>query len=49
MIPMKEAELMAQQIPKSQLVKINRAGHLANFEQPEKYNQALLDFLNTLI
>ena len=48
-IPMKEAELMAQQIPKSQLVKINRAGHLVNLEQPEKYNQALLDFLNTLI
>jgi pimeloyl-ACP methyl ester carboxylesterase len=48
-IPMKEAELMSQQIPKSRLVKINNAGHLVNLEQPELYNQALLEFLNTLI
>lgn len=48
-IPMKEAELMAQHIPKSQFVKINRAGHLVNLEQPKIYNQAVLNFLNTLI
>jgi len=48
LIPIKEAELMNHQIPTSHLVKIKDAGHLPNIEQPEKYNQAVRGFLQTL-
>jgi 3-oxoadipate enol-lactonase len=49
LIPVKEAEIMNRQIPNSQLVKITDAGHLPNLEQPEKYNQAVRDFLLSLV
>jgi pimeloyl-ACP methyl ester carboxylesterase len=48
-IPLKEAELMSQQIPNSNLVKIDNAGHLVNLEQPAKYNQAVGEFLSSLV
>ena len=49
LIPLKEAELMNHQIPTSHLVKITDSGHLPNLEQPEKYNQAVRDFLQILV
>jgi len=47
-VPMNEAELMERKISNSRLVKINDAGHLPNLEQPDKYNQAIRDFLRSL-
>jgi pimeloyl-ACP methyl ester carboxylesterase len=49
LIPLKESEIMNHQIPNSRLVKIIDAGHLHNLEQPEKYNQAVRDFIQTLV
>jgi 3-oxoadipate enol-lactonase len=48
LIPVKEAEVMEQSIPNSQLIILPEAGHLANMEQPDKFNQALVAFLDTL-
>lgn len=45
-IPLRESELMHQQIASSRLVVIPGAGHLLNMEQPEKYNQTVREFLN---
>ncbi|MBO6757598.1 MAG: alpha/beta fold hydrolase [Roseibium sp.] len=39
-------EKMAGRIPGAQYVCLKGAGHLANMEQPDAYNAALLDFLN---
>jgi pimeloyl-ACP methyl ester carboxylesterase len=39
------AEKMASAIPSAQLVKIENAGHYSNLEQPEAFNQALVDFI----
>lgn len=49
LIPVSEAEKMKQIIPDSRLVVIPGAGHLVNMEQPEKYNQAIRDFINQLV
>lgn len=49
LIPLKEAESMQHQISNSRLVKIPAAGHLPNLEHPDIYNQAVRDFLLTLI
>jgi 3-oxoadipate enol-lactonase len=46
--PVSAAEAMHEKIPGSQLVVIEQAAHLANVEQPEAFNKALLDFLATL-
>jgi pimeloyl-ACP methyl ester carboxylesterase len=43
--PPSEAEAMQRQIPQSHLVVIPGAGHLANLEAPEAFNQAILDFV----
>ena len=48
LIPLNEAELMAKQIPNSNLVKITAAGHLPNLEQPCIFNEAVRDFLIAL-
>jgi len=39
------AEKMADAIPDAKLVKIENAGHYSNLEQPEAFNQALIDFI----
>ena len=39
------ARAMANRIPGAKLVLMKGAGHLANLEQPEVFNQLLLDFL----
>ena len=49
LIPIKEAEMMEQQIPNSHLSKIINAGHLPNLEQPIEFNAALRDFIQTLV
>jgi pimeloyl-ACP methyl ester carboxylesterase len=36
---------MAQRIPGAELVVLEACGHLSNLEQPERFNEALLDFL----
>jgi len=41
-----DAEAIERGIKGSLLVVIDNAGHLMNLEQPELFNQALLDFLN---
>jgi pimeloyl-ACP methyl ester carboxylesterase len=43
-----EGRAMAAAIPDARFVQINQAGHLANLEQPEQVNEALLDFLAPL-
>jgi 3-oxoadipate enol-lactonase len=48
LIPVGEAETMRQKIPNSRLVIIPEAGHLPNMEQPEKFNQAVGEFIQTL-
>lgn len=48
MIPVDESRRMASGIRGAKLVIIPRAGHLANVEQPEAFNDALHAFLKTL-
>jgi len=43
--PPELARAMAQRIPGAKLLMLEGTGHLANLEQPERFNQALLDFL----
>lgn len=46
--PVADAEAMHRLIPQSALVVVDRAGHLPNLEQPERFNAALLGFLGRL-
>jgi len=48
LIPVDESRAMATAIPGATLVIVPRAGHLANLEQPEAFNQALHGFLAKL-
>jgi pimeloyl-ACP methyl ester carboxylesterase len=48
MIPVDESRRMARDIKGAKLVIVPGAGHLANIEQPEPFNAALSEFLNTL-
>jgi 3-oxoadipate enol-lactonase len=43
--PPAHAEALARAIPGAKLVKIPKAGHIANLEDPAAFNIALLDFL----
>jgi len=43
-----EGRALAAGIPDARFVQIEEAGHLANLEQPEQVNEALLDFLAPL-
>jgi 3-oxoadipate enol-lactonase len=43
--PPELAREMARRIPGAQLSMFELTGHLANLEQPEKFNQVVLDFL----
>jgi pimeloyl-ACP methyl ester carboxylesterase len=36
---------MQTEVPGARFAEIRGAGHLANVEQPERFNAALLDFL----
>jgi 3-oxoadipate enol-lactonase len=44
--PPELAREMARRIPGAELVMFDRTGHLANLEQPDRFNKALLDFLS---
>lgn len=46
--PLKESQAMAKAIPGAKLVKIAGAGHLANLENPEAFNRALVEFADSL-
>ena len=48
MIPVEESRRIASAIPGAQLVIVPGAGHLANLEQPEAFNDALKGFLSAL-
>ena len=48
MIPVDESRKMAAAIPGATLVIVPGAGHLANLEQPDAFNNALNTFLTTL-
>ncbi len=49
LIPVSEAELMFKAIPDAELVVIPDAGHLPNLEQPDMFNDAVIDFLEELL
>lgn len=48
MTPVKYSEFLASKIAQSQLVVIDGAGHSVMLEQPEKVNQALVEFVSRL-
>ena len=45
--PVADAELMRREIRGSRLVVLEDAGHITSMEQPERFNQALTEFLRT--
>ncbi len=46
--PPADMQFMAEHIPDARFITIPRAAHLANLEQPEAFNQALIAFLEEL-
>jgi 3-oxoadipate enol-lactonase len=48
LVPFAETKEMAKAIPKARLELIPRAGHLANLENPEPFNDVLLTFIKGL-
>ena len=44
--PQEHAEMMARGVAGAQLALLPEGGHLVNLEQPNRFNQALLDFLH---
>ncbi|MEU9981831.1 alpha/beta fold hydrolase [Streptomyces sp. NPDC050856] len=47
--PVRDAEALHALVPHSALVVIDGAGHLPGLEQPERFNAALLPFLDALV
>ncbi len=45
LIPPKDAEMMQQGIKGARLVSIANAAHLSNYEQPESFSRAVMEFL----
>ena len=43
--PLALTQHMAKRIPGAELVVLQGCGHISNLEQPERFNEALLDFL----
>jgi len=43
--PPELAQELARRIPRAELLIFERTGHLANLEQPERFNRVLFDFL----
>jgi pimeloyl-ACP methyl ester carboxylesterase len=46
-IDLNQTKLMAELIPNSELILMPDTGHFAMFEQPEEFNQIILDYLET--
>jgi pimeloyl-ACP methyl ester carboxylesterase len=44
--PPELAREMAKRIPGAELVMFERTGHLANLEEPERFNKVVFDFLS---
>jgi 3-oxoadipate enol-lactonase len=49
LIPVAEAEAMYRAIEEAEMVVIENAGHLPNLEQPDVFNDAVVDFLEELM
>lgn len=49
LIPIAEAEAMYRAIEEAEMVVIENAGHLPNLEQPDIFNDAVVDFLEELM
>jgi pimeloyl-ACP methyl ester carboxylesterase len=49
LIPVHEAQVMYQFIPNSKLILIPDAGHLPNIEQPHQFNQAVREFIKSVV
>jgi pimeloyl-ACP methyl ester carboxylesterase len=45
--PLSVAHQFEQAIPKAQLIVISGAGHVTNLERPEKFNDAVREFLRS--
>ena len=48
-IPIAEAEAMYRAIEEAEMVVVEQAGHLPNLEQPDVFNDAVIDFLEELV
>jgi pimeloyl-ACP methyl ester carboxylesterase len=48
-IPVAEAEAMYRAIDEAEMVIVENAGHLPNLEQPDIFNDAIIDFLEELM
>ena len=46
LIPLPYGEAYARGIPGAKLVTLERCGHLPPFEQPERFAEVVLDFLD---
>jgi pimeloyl-ACP methyl ester carboxylesterase len=46
--PPAESELMHQRLPSARLVSIDQAGHMANLENPDAFNAALVAFVTSV-
>jgi pimeloyl-ACP methyl ester carboxylesterase len=46
--PPDDSRLIAERIPGARLVMIDQAGHMSNLENPEAFNEALLEFVTAL-
>lgn len=46
LLPVSESEVLASSIPGAELVVVEGAGHFFCFELPQKFNRAVLDFLD---
>jgi pimeloyl-ACP methyl ester carboxylesterase len=47
--PPADAKLMADMIPGARLAVIPGAAHLANLEQPDRFNETVRSFVSTLV
>ena len=48
LIPPENSRVMAERIPDAQLCSIDGGGHLFVVEQPQQFNEAVIDFLDGL-
>jgi len=46
--PPAESELMHQHLPSARLVSIDQAGHMANLENPDAFNAALVALVTSV-
>jgi pimeloyl-ACP methyl ester carboxylesterase len=47
-VPPEHSRLLAESLPNAELKIIASAGHMANLEEPEHFNLALLEFLASI-